>query len=335
MPGRSYSATSQYRYGFNGKELDKETISTTTYDYGFRIYSPGLGRFLSVDPLTKEYPMLTPYAFAENQPIWAIDLDGLEKYIVINYLNNSGAIYKTEIRGIRSTNGKNAVDMQMKNAHGKSLTSKDVYVVNKLSNGKLKDVGGKKNLTPEEQKLYNSSKVVAPENTEEGNGDLPYNNNITDAILTENGEYISKEFDGDKFEFFGKTAKVPAAPLKFQGHNISPNQKYNFEMITVYGDKTSPPPEGTRAANQLGAALQNSGISSIIIQPKFYDPTGGEGANTVQSNGKTFIENINIQYQAYGDIIRRATGGKIKVTIQYPKGSTTPLGSKGLEITTK
>ena len=35
-------------------------------------------RFLSVDPLTKKYPWYTPYQFAGNTPIWAIDLDGLE-----------------------------------------------------------------------------------------------------------------------------------------------------------------------------------------------------------------------------------------------------------------
>ncbi|MBT1705808.1 hypothetical protein [Chryseosolibacter indicus] len=33
---------------------------------------------LSVDPLTKAYPELTPYQFASNRPIEAIDLDGLE-----------------------------------------------------------------------------------------------------------------------------------------------------------------------------------------------------------------------------------------------------------------
>ncbi len=48
------------------------------YDYGFRIYNPRIAKFLSVDPLTKSYPMLTPYQFASNTPIWAIDLDGLE-----------------------------------------------------------------------------------------------------------------------------------------------------------------------------------------------------------------------------------------------------------------
>jgi hypothetical protein len=37
-----------------------------------------IARFLSVDPLTKFYPMLTPYQFASNTPIMSVDLDGLE-----------------------------------------------------------------------------------------------------------------------------------------------------------------------------------------------------------------------------------------------------------------
>lgn len=43
------------------------------------IYNPAIARFLSVDPLTSSYPHLTPYAFAENDVIRSIDLDGLEK----------------------------------------------------------------------------------------------------------------------------------------------------------------------------------------------------------------------------------------------------------------
>ncbi len=78
MPQRSTSSGS-YRYGFNGKENDNEISSTgNQYDYGFRIYNPRLGRFLSTDPLFKSYPELTPYQFASNTPIKAIDLDGLE-----------------------------------------------------------------------------------------------------------------------------------------------------------------------------------------------------------------------------------------------------------------
>ncbi|TRX56142.1 RHS repeat-associated core domain-containing protein [Fulvivirga sp. M361] len=68
-----------YRYGFNGKEKDQQgEWGLNHYDYGFRIYNPALGRFLSVDPLTKSYPMLTPYQYASNNSITLIDLDGLE-----------------------------------------------------------------------------------------------------------------------------------------------------------------------------------------------------------------------------------------------------------------
>jgi RHS repeat-associated protein len=84
MPGRSYSiANTNYRYGFNGKEKDKE--GSVQYDYGFRIYDPRLVRFKSVDPISKEYAGLTPYQFASNSPIWGIDRDGKE-FQVNNWL---------------------------------------------------------------------------------------------------------------------------------------------------------------------------------------------------------------------------------------------------------
>ncbi len=38
----------------------------------------GVQGFLSVDPLTSKYPMLTPYQFASLNPIRFIDIDGLE-----------------------------------------------------------------------------------------------------------------------------------------------------------------------------------------------------------------------------------------------------------------
>ena len=52
-------------------------------DYGMRMYNPRIGRFFNVDPLTKDYAELTPYQFASNMPISAIDLDGLEAKLSI------------------------------------------------------------------------------------------------------------------------------------------------------------------------------------------------------------------------------------------------------------
>ncbi len=74
------------RYGFNGKEKDDEVTGSdgTDYDYGMRMYDARLGRFMSVDPLTKKYPTLSPYQFASNSPISGVDLDGLEYFYAAN-----------------------------------------------------------------------------------------------------------------------------------------------------------------------------------------------------------------------------------------------------------
>ncbi|MBO9204407.1 hypothetical protein J7I42_29230 [Niastella sp. MAH-29] len=53
------------------------------YDYGFRYYDPQIGRFPQLDPLAFEYPYYTPYQFAGCEPVANIDLDGLEKYKVL------------------------------------------------------------------------------------------------------------------------------------------------------------------------------------------------------------------------------------------------------------
>ncbi len=88
MPGRYGLANlvgqGGYRYGFNGQEKDDDLTGTTgaTYDYGFRIYDARIAKFLSVDPLTGKFPELSTYQFASNSPIVAVDLDGLEAFVV-------------------------------------------------------------------------------------------------------------------------------------------------------------------------------------------------------------------------------------------------------------
>jgi RHS repeat-associated protein len=75
---RTNTSSENYRYGFNGKEKDCDIDGGTVYDYGFRIYDPRIARFLSEDPLSSEYPELTPYQFGSNRPVDGIDQDGLE-----------------------------------------------------------------------------------------------------------------------------------------------------------------------------------------------------------------------------------------------------------------
>jgi RHS repeat-associated protein len=92
LKGRTFNGSGS-RYGFNGKEkTDEVSGGGNNYDYGFRIYNPRLGKFLSVDPLFQSFAWYTPYQFAGNKPIVAIDLDGLEEFIIHekNFKNSRG-----------------------------------------------------------------------------------------------------------------------------------------------------------------------------------------------------------------------------------------------------
>jgi len=68
MNGRGY-ATETYRLGFNGKEGDGEVNGEgNSYDFGARVYSARLGRWLSVDPKTNIRIEWTPYNYCRNNP---------------------------------------------------------------------------------------------------------------------------------------------------------------------------------------------------------------------------------------------------------------------------
>jgi RHS repeat-associated protein len=78
QPSRNYNV-GRYRFGFNGQEKDDELKgSGNSLTFTFRIYDSRLGRFLSKDPLSKNYPWFTPYQFAGNMPIYSIDIEGKE-----------------------------------------------------------------------------------------------------------------------------------------------------------------------------------------------------------------------------------------------------------------
>ncbi|MBN8567806.1 MAG: RHS repeat-associated core domain-containing protein [Flavobacteriales bacterium] len=73
----SYNLSSDYRYGYNGKEKDDEIKGeANSLDYGARIYDPRVGKFLSTDPLQLQFPFMSPFIYAADDPISMIDEDG-------------------------------------------------------------------------------------------------------------------------------------------------------------------------------------------------------------------------------------------------------------------
>ncbi len=90
LPWNDNLYASEQPYKYNGKEF-VEMHGYDTYDYGFRGYYPALGRFTSVDPLAEKYHSATPYAYCLNNPINAIDPNGMDVWKV----DSTGTIVDT------------------------------------------------------------------------------------------------------------------------------------------------------------------------------------------------------------------------------------------------
>jgi RHS repeat-associated protein len=69
----------RYRFGFNGQEKVNEWAGIGNFlDFTFRGYDSRIARFISKDPLSRQFPFYSEYQFAGNTPIAAIDIEGLE-----------------------------------------------------------------------------------------------------------------------------------------------------------------------------------------------------------------------------------------------------------------
>ena len=76
------------RFKFTGKERDAET----GYDYfGARYYSSALPMWLSVDPLSDDYPNITPYAYCSWNPVKYVDPTG--EWIAVTSNDDTGTSY--------------------------------------------------------------------------------------------------------------------------------------------------------------------------------------------------------------------------------------------------
>jgi RHS repeat-associated protein len=101
-----YVAT-DYKYKYNGKELQDDDIGgfkLNLYDYGARNYDPALGRWMNIDPLAEMSRRFSPYAYALNNPVYFIDVDGMYADTVDG--NKNGVIYgrghwSDGIRGVK------------------------------------------------------------------------------------------------------------------------------------------------------------------------------------------------------------------------------------------
>ena len=110
MPGRSFTAETGYRYGFNGQEKVDEVSGAGNHNTAmFWEYDTRLGRRWNLDPVVK--PWQSSYSCFSNSPIWKLDLNGND-----DYYNFAGKFVGSDNQGsgIRLVSSKAAFDAMQK-----------------------------------------------------------------------------------------------------------------------------------------------------------------------------------------------------------------------------
>jgi outer membrane protein OmpA-like peptidoglycan-associated protein len=215
-----------------------------------RIYDPRVGRFLSVDPISKDYPELTPYQFAGNKPIWAIDMDGLEEYLVTNYYDLAGRLEETTITVINNKETQKKVKMKLQNDNGNYLAKKNVLIRNVYDHGRT--VYKHSNTLDDEQKtiLKNSKReLIEPKVSPfglEGGGKIKGSDGgshfITERDDYTNDKYLAAQYSAKysdvslSIDFIGKQA-IPTDKNKAEADiSVVANQlKKTGGEITING----------------------------------------------------------------------------------------------------
>jgi RHS repeat-associated protein len=98
------------RFKFNGKE-SQVSFSASRLDYGARMYQTDHPRWYSIDPLAEKYPWLSPYAFANNNPIRYVDWDGRDWNIEMEEDENEVRTYHMTVNAALINNSGSNIDM--------------------------------------------------------------------------------------------------------------------------------------------------------------------------------------------------------------------------------
>ncbi|NHN28088.1 DUF4329 domain-containing protein [Flavobacterium jejuense] len=87
-----------YKYKYQGQERQTE-LGLNWDSFKYRNYDPAIGRFMSIDPLTEDYPLWAPYVFSGNRVVDARELEGLEPHVLFDDLSSSVANFGEQYAG--------------------------------------------------------------------------------------------------------------------------------------------------------------------------------------------------------------------------------------------
>ena len=224
--------------GFQDQILDDE-LGLNWNSFKWRNYDASLARFHNIDPLADDYNYQSPYNFSENRVIDAVELEGLEKVLVI------------DIDERPQDNG----------TEGTTYTGQ-MYIMN-MNNGNING--------PYDASTYPNSKSNTDNTTSYNTlneGDHNYNNESGHDGGSQKGLNIDRDQDGDR-NADGTTPDGNFIDMEYVNVHEGASDKGNYNSRGSAGCITFNPDDATDIWNNFiwnNNGAGNTGTSSGIIK---------------------------------------------------------------------
>jgi len=306
---------------YNNKYNQKELQETGFYDYGWRQYMPDLGRWFGMDQLSEKYHMMSPYAYAANNPAMYYDIDGRDMPGWLQQLWDGTKNNEiTTFGGFDSSGSPSSISFG-----GSFSAAQFTSFVNFLSNGGTGNFTFWTNGSGQDMGSYNNSGMSVSMQ-----GVVGYNINITDNKLNDwRGEQARTRLHEAIAEEWGGYAYGISVGYTYGnvGYNLTLAQNFgtgqakllgtvstglvkdsygfNFQLnaLSAYGKNT----DGSRNTDVFGGALENgTEVSGSYIFGGAISKSAAQSGLGFAPNG-TITTSINIGTSVGGGISRTYT----------------------------
>ena len=309
LSGRGNTSAGGYRYGFNGKEKDDEAKGGgNSYDFGARIYDPRLGRWLSCDPMANKRSWVSPYNFAQNNPILRIDDDGnMDFDYTVSYRKNADG---TKTKVINATAVYYVVNLSKTNHSAGSIMTGTANAGFDTKLSPKTDIGGIKNAKdPRDGKEIRNIEFNLTIETRDLSPDhynsLPSGANvifIVDDVTKDNesADAIAWGTNGGQAIIAERNASLSAKTMAHEmGHNFgldfsssNPSDPGHSENKSefMYKDNSS---GGMDSPTEVKNAVFDLGLTGYQQEGTYHS-----GKNNAQQNGRNILQNKS-KYGSY------------------------------------